>query len=198
MIIGPPRGCDMSPTRRPGQPSSARASAAKRSRKSRSRGLPQLRLRDSRITCQSGPLMGRATPPARQPLAYEPIDRAARGAGVVTEPNSSLAGGPIVSGAFSGLVTALAVTSLTAVSRFGLLGCRGPSHRQRQRQDQNRLSHRASSGSTVSSEPSLNLGDNESRVAFLDYRGQSLSPLRASSRPSVHSSSPLSGCLPIS
>jgi len=47
----------------------ARASLAKRSRKSRSRGLPQLRLRESRITCQSGPLMGSATPPARHPLA---------------------------------------------------------------------------------------------------------------------------------
>ena len=51
-------------------------------------------------------------------MAYEPIERDARGAGVVAEPNSSLAGGPLVSAAFSGLVTALAVTSLTAVLGF--------------------------------------------------------------------------------
>jgi hypothetical protein len=51
-----------------------------------------LRSRESRITCQSGPLIGRDTPPARQPRAYEPIARAARGAGPGTEPNSTLAG----------------------------------------------------------------------------------------------------------
>jgi hypothetical protein len=51
-----------------------------------------LRSRESRITCQSGPLIGRDTPPARQPRAYEPIERAARGAGSGTEPNSTFAG----------------------------------------------------------------------------------------------------------
>jgi hypothetical protein len=35
--------------------------------KATSSGCPQLRLRDSRITCQVLPLIGSATPPARQP-----------------------------------------------------------------------------------------------------------------------------------
>src|SRR6478609_7546181 len=52
------------------------------------------------MTCQSGPLMGSATAPARQPLAYEPIERAARGAGAVTAPNSSRAGGCLGGGGF--------------------------------------------------------------------------------------------------
>src|SRR6185437_6413422 len=102
VIIGPPRGCVISPTRSPGQPSRLRASAAKRSRKSSSLGWPQLRLRDSRITCQSGPLIGRATAPARQPLAYEPIARAASGAGLGAAPNSSFAGGSLACGALTG------------------------------------------------------------------------------------------------
>jgi len=38
-----------------------------------------LRLRESRITYQSGPLIGSATAPARQPRADEPIARAASG-----------------------------------------------------------------------------------------------------------------------
>ena len=33
------------------------------------RRVPQLRLRDSRITCQAGPLIGNSVPPARHPLA---------------------------------------------------------------------------------------------------------------------------------
>src|SRR4029453_5832892 len=79
----------MSPIRSPGQPSNARASLAKRSRKSRSWGVPQLGLRDSRIPCQSGPLMGSDIPPARQPFAYEPMARAASGAGADAGPNRS-------------------------------------------------------------------------------------------------------------
>ena len=67
--IGPPRGCDMSPTRRPGQPASLRALAASRSTSATRSGWPQLRLRDSRITCQVSPLIGSASAPARQPLA---------------------------------------------------------------------------------------------------------------------------------
>src|SRR4026208_2002794 len=85
----------MAAVRRPGQPSNARASLDKRSRKSSSCGVPQLRLRDSRITCQSGPLMGSDTPPARQPLAYEPMARAASGAGADAAPNRSRAIGDL-------------------------------------------------------------------------------------------------------
>src|SRR5262249_49133006 len=95
----------MSPTRSPGQPSRARASLANFSRKSRSCGVPQLRLRDSRITCQSGPLIGSATAPARQPFAYEPIARAASGAGPVAAPNRSLAGGSLAGGSFGVVFT---------------------------------------------------------------------------------------------
>ena len=69
VIIGPPRGCDMSPTRRPGQPETFGTFAASFSSRLTSSGVPQLRLRDSRITCQFGPLIGSAAPPARQPLA---------------------------------------------------------------------------------------------------------------------------------
>ena len=43
------------------------ARAAKRSRKATRFGWPQLRLRDSRITCQVLPLTGSAVAPARQP-----------------------------------------------------------------------------------------------------------------------------------
>src|SRR4029078_13508247 len=102
----PQRGCDISPTRSPGQPSRLRASAAKCSRKSSSRGWPQLRLRDSRITCQSGPLIGRATAPARQTLAYEPIARAASGAGLGSAPKSSFAGGSLAGGPLTGVSSA--------------------------------------------------------------------------------------------
>ena len=69
LSMGPPRGCDTSPTRMPGQPLTAGTCVAKRSRKAIRAGLPQLRLRDTRITCQAGPLIGRASAPARQPRA---------------------------------------------------------------------------------------------------------------------------------
>src|SRR6476469_2089248 len=109
--------------RSPGQPSRLRASAAKCSRKSSSRGWPQLLLRDSRITCQSGPLIGRATAPARQPLAYEPIARAARGAGPGTEPNSTFAGpvGVLLTsfGATGGCTAAAFAGSLTGSAATG-------------------------------------------------------------------------------
>ncbi len=64
--IGPPRACAMSPTSNPGQPIFGTL-IAKRSRNFTSAGWPQLRLRDSRMTCQLGPLTGSAMPPARQP-----------------------------------------------------------------------------------------------------------------------------------
>src|ERR1700742_4632330 len=69
----------MSPTRMPGQFETFGTFSARRSRKAISSGWPQLRLRESRITCQSGPLIGSATAPARQPRADEPIARAASG-----------------------------------------------------------------------------------------------------------------------
>src|SRR6516165_1561132 len=109
----------MSPTRSPGQPSRPRASLANFSRKSKSSGVPQLRLRGCRITCQSGPLIGSDTPPARQPLAYEPIARAASGAGAATAPNRSRAIGDLgalfleVLGA--GFATGLGGTAVAAV-----------------------------------------------------------------------------------
>ena len=53
-----------------------------------------MRSRESRITCQAGPLIGRETAPARQPFAYEPIARTASGAGAATPPNRWFAGGP--------------------------------------------------------------------------------------------------------
>jgi hypothetical protein len=65
--ICPPRGCAMSPTSNPLQPT-AGTLLAKRSRKLIRFGWPQLRLRDSRITCQVLPVTGSATAPARQPL----------------------------------------------------------------------------------------------------------------------------------
>src|SRR6516162_4835245 len=43
------------------------AFSANRSMKRTSCGLPQLRLRDSRMTCQVGPVIGSGTAPARQP-----------------------------------------------------------------------------------------------------------------------------------
>src|SRR6187399_3217689 len=106
----------MSPMRSPGQPSNARASLDKRSRKSSSWGVPQLRLRDSRITCQSGPLMGSDTPPARQPFAYEPIARAVRGAGADAAPNRLRAIGDLGVGFFeAGFGTGLGGTVVAAV-----------------------------------------------------------------------------------
>src|SRR5262249_1556877 len=89
-------------------------------RKSSSRGWPQLRLRESRITCQSGPLIGRATAPARQPRAYEPIARAASGAGSGTAPNSSFAGGSLAGGSLAGVSSAAG--SFDVVLAFWVLG----------------------------------------------------------------------------
>ena len=66
--IGPPRGCDMSPTRMPGQPASLCTFADRRSSNATISGCAQLRLRDSRITCQVGPLIGKGSAPAMQPL----------------------------------------------------------------------------------------------------------------------------------
>src|SRR5581483_5940188 len=65
---------------------------AKRSRKRTSCGLPQLRLRDSRITCQAGPLIGSGVAPARQPSLYPPIDSGGPGNGVGLRAKNSLAG----------------------------------------------------------------------------------------------------------
>ena len=69
VIIGPPRGCDMSPTRIPGQPASLCALTDSRFSSATRSGCAQLRLRDSRITCQVSPLIGSASAPAMQPLA---------------------------------------------------------------------------------------------------------------------------------
>src|SRR6267154_1006061 len=64
----------MSPTKRPFQPIFL-AFVANRSMKRMSCGLPHLRLRDSRITCQVGPVIGSDSAPARQPLKSPPIER---------------------------------------------------------------------------------------------------------------------------
>ena len=58
----------MSPIKSPFQPTFL-AFSPNRLMKSISSGLPQLRLRDSRITCQVGPVIGSSSPPAMQPLA---------------------------------------------------------------------------------------------------------------------------------
>ena len=61
------------PCRRPASPASRPSApcSAKRSRNFTRSGWPQLRLRDSRMTCQLAPLTGRAMPPARQPRGIE-------------------------------------------------------------------------------------------------------------------------------
>jgi hypothetical protein len=99
--IGPPRGCDMSPTKRPFQPTFF-AFLANRSTKRMSCGLPQLRLRDGRMTCQVGPVIGSGKAPARQPLEWPPIERGSPGDGVDLRANSSLAGVDGASGFCSG------------------------------------------------------------------------------------------------
>src|SRR6516225_617518 len=91
----------MSPTRRPFQPTFF-AFPANRSMKRMSRGLPQLRFRDGRMTCQVGPVIGSETAPARQPLKSPPIERGGSGNGVDLRANSSLAGIDGASGFFSG------------------------------------------------------------------------------------------------
>ncbi len=73
---GPPRGCEMSPTSRPGHSLFFLTSPANLSSKAMRSGWPQLRLRDKRITRQAGPSIGSALAPARQPLAYHPMARA--------------------------------------------------------------------------------------------------------------------------
>src|ERR1700704_1805559 len=91
----------MSPTKRPFQPIFL-AFVANRSMKRMSCGLPHLRLRDSRITCQVGPVIGSDSAPARQPLKSPPIERDGPGNGVDLRANSSLAGIDGASGFFSG------------------------------------------------------------------------------------------------
>src|SRR3979411_3370229 len=91
----------MSPTKSPFQPIFL-AFLANRSMKRMSCGLPHLRLRDSRITCQVGPVIGSDSAPARQPLKSPPIERGAPGNGVDLRANSSLAGIDGASGFFSG------------------------------------------------------------------------------------------------
>src|SRR3981189_2541692 len=81
----------MSPTKRPFQPIFL-AFVANRSMKRMSCGLPHLRLRDSRMTCQVGPVIGSDSAPARQPLKSPPIERDGPGNGVDLRANSALAG----------------------------------------------------------------------------------------------------------
>src|SRR5262249_56620830 len=91
----------MSPTKRPFQPTFL-AFAPRRSMKRMSCGLPQLRLRDGRMTCQVGPVIGSDTAPARQPSKSPPIERGGPGNGVDLRANRSLAGVDGASGFFSG------------------------------------------------------------------------------------------------
>src|SRR5260370_34601456 len=91
----------MSPTKRPFQPTFF-ASVDNRSLKRMSCGLPQLRLRDGRMTCQVGPVIDSDTAPARQPSKSPPIERGAPRNGVDLRANSSLAGVDGASGFFSG------------------------------------------------------------------------------------------------
>ena len=58
----------MSPIKRPFQPTFLALSPS-RLMKLTSRGVPQFRSRESRITCQVGPVIGSVTAPARHPLA---------------------------------------------------------------------------------------------------------------------------------
>src|SRR4249920_362093 len=91
----------MSPTKRPFQPTFF-AFLESRSMKRTSCGLPQLRLRDGRMTCQVGPVIGIDTAPARQPSKSPPIERGGPGNGVDLRANSSLAGVNGASGFCSG------------------------------------------------------------------------------------------------
>ena len=86
----------------------------------------------------------------------------------------------MVSAAFSGLVTALAVTSLTAV--LGILACSavaGQVSVSASVSHQDRLSHRASSRSRCLSEPSRNLGGNESSGGILGLLGTQFKSLES-------------------
>src|SRR5215831_12792107 len=91
----------MSPIKRPFQPPFF-AFVANRSMKRMSCGLPQLRLRDGRMTCQVGPVIGSDPAPARQPSKSPPIERGGPGNGVDLRANSTLAGVDGASGFFSG------------------------------------------------------------------------------------------------
>src|SRR5262245_6173018 len=90
----------MSPIKRPFEPTFF-VFVANRSMKRTSCGLPQLRLRDGRMTCQVGPVIGSDTAPARQPSKSPPIERGGPGNGVNLRANSSLAGVDSASGFFS-------------------------------------------------------------------------------------------------
>src|SRR5262249_7709940 len=143
----------------PGQPWRLCASAAKRSRKPSSRGWPQLRLRESRITCQSRPLIGRATAPARQPRAYDPIARAASGAGPGAAPNSSFAGGSLAGGSLTGVSSAagsfdvvLAFSVLAAARRLAAVVCLWVPNYSLQRFDGDGAIDRTMSGSARKTE----------------------------------------------
>src|SRR5262249_60785046 len=91
----------MSPTKRPFQPTFF-AFVANRSMKRMSSGLPQLRLRDGRMTCQVGPVIGSDTAPARQPSKSPPIERGGPGKRVDLRASGSLAGVDTASRLFSG------------------------------------------------------------------------------------------------
>src|SRR5215475_15116978 len=78
------------------------AFVAIRSMKRMSCGLPQLRLRDGRMTCQVGPVIGSDTAPERQPLKSPPIERGGPENGVDFRANNSLTGVDGASGFFSG------------------------------------------------------------------------------------------------
>ena len=58
VIMGPPRGCEISPTRMPGHIPASAAFLEKRSRNAMVSGLPQLRLRETRMTRQLSPSSG--------------------------------------------------------------------------------------------------------------------------------------------
>src|SRR3974390_3933074 len=90
----------MAPPKKPFQPAFF-AFVANRSMKRVSCGLPQLRLRDGRMTCQVGPVIGSDTAPARQPAKSPPIERGGPGKGVDFRANSSLAGVDGAPGFFS-------------------------------------------------------------------------------------------------
>ena len=82
----------MSPTSKPGQPIFG-ALSARRSSERTSSGWPQLRLRDSRITCQVLPLIGSAIAAGKAAACSRSRStRACKGAGVGLRPNSSRAG----------------------------------------------------------------------------------------------------------
>src|SRR5436305_6803342 len=108
----------MSPTKRPLQPTFF-AFAANRSMKRMSCGLPQLRLRDGRMTCQVGPVIGSDTAPARQPSKSPPIERGGPENGVDLRANRYLAG---VDGA-SGLVSGGRGLGLSEPGSIGSIKC---------------------------------------------------------------------------